>query len=209
MRGADGNPHQVRLGATRVVELAGRGTAPMGVAPATLDVAPNRDLFVPFEFPVAELEPGWYAIECEVAIDGSPATVRPGKRFAVPWPRGSTRRDQVSLGRSIEVGGDEVRLHRLERTVRARVKVVGRGPAATATPGRPEGFEPGRARGTEGPGALAAAGAGSGEQDVQRPSDHRPTLGRGTDSPQGRWISTGSEAPLIETAKRCWVFSTG
>jgi hypothetical protein len=114
MRGADGNPHQVRLGATRVVELGGRGTAPMGVAPATLDVAPNRDLYVPFEFPVAELEPGWYAIECEVAIDGSPATVRPGKRFAVPWPRGSTRRDQVSLGRSIEVGGDQVRLDRLE-----------------------------------------------------------------------------------------------
>jgi hypothetical protein len=114
MRGADGNPHQVRLGATRVVELGGRGEAPMGVAPATLDVAPNRDLFVPFEFPVAELEPGWYAIECEVSIDGSPATVRPGKRFAVPWPRGSTRRDQVSVGRSVEVGEVKVRLDRLE-----------------------------------------------------------------------------------------------
>jgi hypothetical protein len=86
----------------------------MGMAPATLDVAPNRDLFVPFEFPVAELEPGWYAIECEVAVDGSPATVRPGNRFAVPWPRGSTRRDQVSVGRSVLVGGDEVRVERLE-----------------------------------------------------------------------------------------------
>jgi hypothetical protein len=116
MRGADGNPHQVRLGATRVVELGGKGTAPMGVAPATLDVAPNRDLFVPFEFPVAELEPGWYAIECEVAIDGSPATVRPGKRFAVPWPRGSTRRDQLSVGRSVQIGGGKVRLDRLECT---------------------------------------------------------------------------------------------
>jgi hypothetical protein len=114
MRGADGNPHQVRLGATRVVELGGRGAAPMGVAPATLDVAPNRDLFVPFEFPVAELEPGWYAIECEVAVDGSPATVRPGDRFAVPWPRGSTRRDQVSVGTSVRVGGDEVRVDRVE-----------------------------------------------------------------------------------------------
>jgi hypothetical protein len=117
MRGADGNPHQVRLGATRVVELGGKGTAPMGVAPATLDVAPNRDLFVPFEFPVAELEPGWYAIECEVSIDGSPATVRPGERFAVPWPRGSTRRDQLSVGRSVQVGGGKVRLDRLECTI--------------------------------------------------------------------------------------------
>jgi hypothetical protein len=114
MRGADGNPHQVRLEEARVVELAGHGSAPMGVAPATLDVAPNRDLFVPFEFPVAELEPGWYAIECEVVIDGSPATVRPGKRFPVPWPRGSTRRDQVSVGKSVQVGGGKVRVDRLE-----------------------------------------------------------------------------------------------
>lgn len=114
MRGADGNPHQVRLGAVRVVELGGRGSAPMGVAPATLDVAPNRDLFVPFEFPVTELEAGWYAIECDVTIDGSPATVRPGNRFAVPWPRGSTRRDQMSLGKSVQVGGGKLRLDRLE-----------------------------------------------------------------------------------------------
>jgi hypothetical protein len=114
MRGADGNPHQVRLGETRVVELGGRAAAPMGVAPATLEGTPNRDLFVPFEFPVAELEPGWYAIECEVTVDGSPSTVRPGDRFAVPWPRGSTRRDQVSVGKSVRVGPDEVRVDRLE-----------------------------------------------------------------------------------------------
>ena len=114
MRGADGNPHQVRLGATRVIELGGGRSAPMNVAPATLDVAPNRDLFVPFEFPVTVLDPGWYAIECDLAIDGSPQTVRPGKRFTVPWPRGSTRRDQVGVGRSVQVGGGKVRVDRLE-----------------------------------------------------------------------------------------------
>ena len=114
MRGADGNPHQVRLGDARAVELAGRGSVSMGVQPATLDVAPNRDLFVPFEFPVAELPSGWYAIECEVTVDGSPETVRPGSRFAVPWPRGATRRDQVSIGKSVEAGGEKVRLEQLE-----------------------------------------------------------------------------------------------
>ena len=114
MRGADGDPHQVRLEEARAVELAGHGSVPMGVQPATLEVAPNRDLFVPFEFPVAELPSGWYAIECEVAIDASPETVRPGTRFAVPWPRGATRRDQVRIGRSVEVGGDKVLLDRLE-----------------------------------------------------------------------------------------------
>jgi hypothetical protein len=114
MRGADGNPHQVRLDDARAVELAGHGVVPMGVLPATLEVAPNRDLFVPFEFPVAELASGWYAIECRVAIDGTPETVRPGSRFCVPWPRGATRRDQVRVGRSVVVGGEKVRLDELE-----------------------------------------------------------------------------------------------
>jgi hypothetical protein len=86
----------------------------MGVQPATLEVAPNRDLFVPFEFPVAELAPGWYGIECTVAIDGSPETVRPESRFVVPWPRGATRRDQVLVGKSVPVGGEKVRFDQLE-----------------------------------------------------------------------------------------------
>ncbi len=114
MRGADGNPHQVRLEDARAVELAGHGSVSMGVQPATLEVAPNRDLFVPFEFPVTELSSGWYAIECDVAIDAEPETVRPGARFAIPWSRGATRRDQVRLGESVVVGGDKVQLDQLE-----------------------------------------------------------------------------------------------
>jgi hypothetical protein len=113
MRGADGNPHQVRLDDARAVELAGRGPVTMGMPPATLEVAPNRDLFVPFEFPVAELSPGWYAFELDVAIDGAPATVRPGARFAVPWPRGATRRDDVRVGKSVVVGDGKVRIDQL------------------------------------------------------------------------------------------------
>jgi hypothetical protein len=114
MRGADGNPHQVRLDDARAVELAGRGAVPLGVQATTLDVAPNRDLFVPFEIPVAELPSGWYEIECEVAVDGSPGTMRPGSRFSVPWPRGAMRRDQVSIGKSVQAGAQEVHLGELE-----------------------------------------------------------------------------------------------
>jgi hypothetical protein len=114
MRGADGDPHQVRLDDARAVELAGHGSISMGVSPATLEVAPNRDLFVPFEFAVAELVSGWYGVECQVAIDGSPETVRPGTRFVVPWPRGATRRDQVLVGKSVPVGGEKVQLEQLD-----------------------------------------------------------------------------------------------
>jgi hypothetical protein len=114
MRGADGNPHQVRLDDARAVELGGHGPVSMGMPPATLEVAPNRDLFVPFEFPVAELAPGWYAIECQVAIDGAPTTVRPGARFAVPWPRGATRRDDVRVGKTVAVGDGKVRIDQLQ-----------------------------------------------------------------------------------------------
>jgi hypothetical protein len=113
MRGADGNPHQVRLDDASAVELSGNGSVSMGVQPATLEVAPNRDLFIPFEFPVAELASGWYGVECQVAIDGSPGTVRPESRFVVPWPRGATRRDQVLVGKSVPVGGEKVRLDQL------------------------------------------------------------------------------------------------
>lgn len=114
MRGADGDPHQIRLDDARAVELAGHGSVSMGVQPATLEVAPNRDLFVPFEFPVAELASGWYGVECQVAIDGSPETVRPDARFVVPWSRGATRRDQVVVGKSVPVGGEKVWLDQVE-----------------------------------------------------------------------------------------------
>jgi hypothetical protein len=155
MRGADGNPHQVRLEGARAVELAGHGSVPMGVAAATLDVAPNRDLFVPFEFPVAELAAGWYAIECDVAIDGSPETVRPGARFAVPWPRGSTRRDQVRLGKTVTVGDGKVRLDQLEcRSDQVELRYEGTEAAVTLTadgvrlPVLEAGFDPETGGGT-------------------------------------------------------------
>jgi hypothetical protein len=132
MRGADGDPHQVRLDDARAVELAGHGSISIGVQPATLEVAPNRDLFVPFEFPIAELASGWYAIECELAIDGSPETMRPGSRFAVAWPRGATRRDQVRVGKSVALDGEKVQIDKLECRVDS-VELRYEGPEATMT----------------------------------------------------------------------------
>jgi hypothetical protein len=115
LRGADRDPHQVRIDAARVREISGRGGLPIDLDDITLDVAPHLDLFVPFEFAITELQAGWYGLECEVVIDGTPANVRPPKRFAMPWPRGSVRRGNVRVDRSVQVdGGPKVRVEQVE-----------------------------------------------------------------------------------------------
>ena len=115
LRGADRNPHQVRIEAARVREVAGRASQQIDLEPVTLDVAPNLDLFVPFEFPITELSAGWYGLECDVAIDGMPESVRPPKRFAVPWPRASVRRGNVNVNRAAQVaGGPRVKVDQVE-----------------------------------------------------------------------------------------------
>jgi len=118
LRGADGSPHQVRLDAARVVECAGRAERSADIAPAVLDVAPTLDLFVPFEIPLTELSPGWYQLERDVVVDGSPATARPGARFTVPWPRSSVRRGTTKIAerarevtiRQIECAADSMKI---------------------------------------------------------------------------------------------------
>lgn len=108
LRGDDADPHQVRIEAARIVELAGRAGQPMRVEPVTLDVAPHLDLFVPFEVPLLDLAPGWYRLELDVTIDGDAGVVHPGDRFVVAWPRGSMRRGSASIGRAIEAGATTV-----------------------------------------------------------------------------------------------------
>ena len=114
LRGSDPDPHQVRIVAARVAELAGASGQPMGVEPVTLDVAPHLDLFVPFEVSLLDLAPGWYSLELDVAIDGDDGVVRPGDRFAVPWPRGSMRRGSMNVGREIAAGSSGVTIRQVE-----------------------------------------------------------------------------------------------
>ena len=85
-------------------------------------MAPHLDLFVPFEFPLTDLGPGWYGLECDVEIDGVPEVVHPGAPFPVPWPRATMRRGTVAVGqgdpgrvregadRAVECGGDSIRV---------------------------------------------------------------------------------------------------
>ena len=91
------------------------GAFPIGLEPVILDVAPNLDLFVPFEFAITELAAGWYDLECDVAIDGDRENVRPPKRFAVPWPRATVRRGNLKVDKTARVeGGPNVHVEQVE-----------------------------------------------------------------------------------------------
>jgi hypothetical protein len=118
LRGADGLPHQVRVETAWVKGCDGGFTERLHVEPATLEVAPTLDTFVPFEVPILDMDPGWYELEVDAAVDGIEGTVRPGERFAIGWPRGAVRRGTVDVGRaagavkvrSVECAGDAVRI---------------------------------------------------------------------------------------------------
>ena len=108
LRGEDPDPHQVVFREARVVSIGGSQAYPITMAPATLDVAPRRDVFVPFEMAVTDLDPGWYELECELDVDGRPKTLPGGRRFSVAWPRATVRRGQVPVGREIDLPGGAI-----------------------------------------------------------------------------------------------------
>jgi len=123
LRGEDPDPHQVIFHEARVVAVGGGTTREVPVAATALDVAPHQDVFVPFELIVTDLAPGWYGFECELEVDGDVSVFPGGRRFPVPWPRGTVRRGQVRIDRTVtlgarasahveqvDCGGDSVRL---------------------------------------------------------------------------------------------------
>ena len=114
LRGADRDPHQVRIEDARVIEVSGGGSQPIGMEPVTLEVAPHLDLFVPFEVPLTELGGGLVPLECDVVIDGVPDVVHPGDRFPVAWPRATVRRGPIPVGKSLDVSGDTVTIDQID-----------------------------------------------------------------------------------------------
>lgn len=114
LRATDGIPHQVAFRRAVVHEMGGAISLPIGLENVVQDVGPTKDLFVPFEFPSADLASGWYRLECSVFVDGSPETVKPGDPFLVPWPRASTRRGVIEVGTAVASGHGKVRIERIE-----------------------------------------------------------------------------------------------
>lgn len=114
LRGADADPHQVRIEATRIAEAGSGRSVPIEIDALTLDVAPHRDLFVPFEFQTAELGAGWYGLECDVLVDGHPEIVRPGPRFPVAWPRATTRRGSIAVGVKAQLPNGTITIEQID-----------------------------------------------------------------------------------------------
>jgi hypothetical protein len=134
MRGADGNPHTVRLERAAVVRVpTGPEKAVTGVA-VQVDVAPSRDLYVPFEASLADLEPGWYALRSWVRVDGGREYAFNSRAFSVPWPRAEVRRGSIRVERSTKVGGSTFRIERVELGSDAAIVTWSPAPAPSHRP---------------------------------------------------------------------------
>jgi hypothetical protein len=114
LRGADGNPHAIRLEWARLARIPTGPAKPVPVEDRMLDVAPSRDLFVPFEVGVSELEPAWYVIESAVRVDAGRTWEFESRAFTIPWPRSELRRGTFRLDRAVEAGGRAFHLDRVE-----------------------------------------------------------------------------------------------
>ena len=123
LQGADGNPHAVDLEWSRVVRIPSGPTRPVPVENVHLNVAPARNLFVPFEVGLADLEPGWYVIRTSIQVDAGKSQLQDSRAFSIPWPRSEVRRGSVRVGRILKLGSREFSVERLEMTAEAATVV--------------------------------------------------------------------------------------
>jgi len=114
VRGADGNPHAIKLVLARIARVPTGPAKPFPVEDTLLDVAPARDMFVPFEVAVSDLDPAWYAIRSSVQVDGGSTWDFTSRLFTVPWPRSDVRRGTIRLDVTVLAGGERFALDRVE-----------------------------------------------------------------------------------------------
>jgi len=114
LRGGDANPHLARL-LRAGIDLVPEGQAkdiPMG--DIRVDVAPAKDLYVPFEVSITDLNPGWFVIASDIQIDGGDVMQSASRPFSVPWPRGEVRTGSMPVDTTTSVAGRTVRIERIE-----------------------------------------------------------------------------------------------
>ncbi len=92
VRGMDSEPHQVELSGADVVlpDALDRPVREIDIDRTTIDIAPHREVLIPFDIPFVGLDPGSYCISAEVHVDASTRVRGPdggSKRFTVPRSR--------------------------------------------------------------------------------------------------------------------------
>ena len=122
LRGADPNPHRVQLLSADIARVPSGPTKPIPMGDLIVDVAPARDLFLPFEVAISDLDPGWYAVRSEILVDGGASFVNSGRAFSIPWPRGEVRTGTLQVQKLLKAGERSFRVERIElRTDRTAV----------------------------------------------------------------------------------------
>ncbi len=114
LRGGDGDPHAVTFDWARVARIPTGPAKPVTLEDRQLDVAPNRDLFVPFEVPVADMEPSWYVVESSLRVDGGRSFGYSGRPFTIPWPRSDVRRGTIHVAKAVRAGDQSFHVARVE-----------------------------------------------------------------------------------------------
>ncbi len=89
LRGGDTDPHVARIATADVARTPTGPAKPIPIESAAMDVAPRRDLFLPFEVTIADLEPSWYVVRCGLQVDGAAPITVESRPFVMPWPRGT------------------------------------------------------------------------------------------------------------------------
>jgi hypothetical protein len=114
LKGGDGDPHAVTFDWARVARIPSGTAKPIILEERQLDVAPNRDLFVPFEVPVSEMEPSWYMVESSLRVDGGRSYGYSGRPFTIPWPRSDVRKGTIHVANAVRVGDLSFRVEWVE-----------------------------------------------------------------------------------------------
>jgi len=114
LKGGDGDPHTVRFDWARVARIPAGPARPVVLEDRQLHVAPNRDLFVPFEVAVSEMEPAWYVVESSLRVDGGRSYPYSGRSFTIPWPRSDVRKGTIHVGRTVRVSDLSFQVERVE-----------------------------------------------------------------------------------------------
>jgi hypothetical protein len=122
LRGGDADPHVARIVGAEVARTPKGQARPIPVDTAAMDVAPRRDLFLPFEATIADLDPAWYVARCGLQVDGASPLPVDSRPFSVPWPRGTMATGSFSPGEGLSGAGGTIAIDRVDlRTDRLEV----------------------------------------------------------------------------------------